>query len=499
MVGVGGRSKACDNCRRRRVKCDLTTPECNRWFKAKLKCGGIRGFGFIQYSGSNCQDPALVKTSLPSPPSSGRSAIASPEQPAVMTTAISAAYMIPLRFLEPSLMPTAMDDIFVTCTHKHLLRESEDIVVKPGTDRTITGKCFVALATTMFGLDNRQKPVVQRGLRKYGTALKALNNALGDPKGSRSFDVLEAVIVMALFELLVGDREDGWIGHARGFEQLLKVRGPESMQELPCVIILERARSSIIFAALVTHTGTILSRPEWKEIPWLQHPERKDPLQLLIDIVADCPEIFVKRDEMLVGQMGAPDLPSLISLRSQARSVLQDLEAWENCRASTALSRWTEVASPKTTPTHADQHGASKPIWATVLEYHSLYDASISTTFNGALILVMMFIQGLNLLLQDLEQSGLLIKRMYSSAITICRSVDFHLERLRDVSSSSILFPMRMAYEVVGKTDKDIGAWLAYQLKIISSGPSGRWAMADHLLEMKAASTLSSGDVIETA
>lgn len=98
-------------------------------------------------------------------------------------------------------MPTAMDDIFVTYTHKHLLRESEDIVVKPGTDRTITGKCFVALATTMFGLDNRQKPVVQRGLRKYGTALKALNNALGDPKGSRSFDVLEAVIVMALLEV----------------------------------------------------------------------------------------------------------------------------------------------------------------------------------------------------------------------------------------------------------------------------------------------------------
>ncbi|KAJ0374630.1 hypothetical protein COL26b_007097 [Colletotrichum chrysophilum] len=60
----------------------------------------------------------------------------------------------------------------------------------------------------MFGLDNRQKPVVQRGLRKYGTALKALNNALGDPKGSRSFDVLEAVIVMALFEWAI-EKTDG--------------------------------------------------------------------------------------------------------------------------------------------------------------------------------------------------------------------------------------------------------------------------------------------------
>ncbi|KAF9869724.1 hypothetical protein CkaCkLH20_12767 [Colletotrichum karsti] len=382
------------------------------------------------------------------------------------------------------MMPGAMDDVFLTYTHTHLLREGDDIVVQPGTDRTITTKCFVALATTIFGLDNREKPIVQRGLRRYGVALKALNRALSDSDDCRSFDVLEAVIVMALFELLVGDREDGWIGHARGFEQLLDMRGPESMQALPCLIILERARTAMIFAALVTHNRTLISNPKWKQIPWMLHPERKDALQLLLDIVADCPDIFVLRDQVLTPRKGVPLPISIPSLRDKGLKILHDLENWETLWGSMALSRWDAVPSPSTTPTHSRPDGLRQLAWPTVLRYHSLHDASVSTTFHGALILVLLFIQSLNVDSQEPAETGQL-KRMYVSGITICRSVDYHLEKLRDVGSSSILFPMRMAFEIVGKTDKDIGTWLAFQLKVISSGSSGRWAMAEHLLGMR--------------
>ncbi|OAA70209.1 Zn(2)-C6 fungal-type DNA-binding domain protein [Akanthomyces lecanii RCEF 1005] len=42
MVGVAGRSKACLDCKRRRVKCDLTEPRCLRCSRAKIHCQGYK-------------------------------------------------------------------------------------------------------------------------------------------------------------------------------------------------------------------------------------------------------------------------------------------------------------------------------------------------------------------------------------------------------------------------------------------------------------------------
>ncbi|RGP81830.1 hypothetical protein FLONG3_27 [Fusarium longipes] len=40
MVGIAGKSKACHDCKRRRVKCDLTSPTCLRCSKAGIACRG---------------------------------------------------------------------------------------------------------------------------------------------------------------------------------------------------------------------------------------------------------------------------------------------------------------------------------------------------------------------------------------------------------------------------------------------------------------------------
>lgn len=94
-----------------------------------------------------------------------------------------------------------MDDVYASYAISYLLHESEDVVVSPDANRTLTNKCFVALSTTIFGIDKKEPDVLQHGLYRYGTALKALNRALSDPQESRSFDVLEAIIVMAVFEV----------------------------------------------------------------------------------------------------------------------------------------------------------------------------------------------------------------------------------------------------------------------------------------------------------
>ena len=82
-----------------------------------------------------------------------------------------------------------------------LLTGVEAILVDPGFDRTIAAECFLALSTTYFGIKHHEKAVTTRGLSRYGAALQTLHEALADENASRSFDVLEAVMIMAVIEV----------------------------------------------------------------------------------------------------------------------------------------------------------------------------------------------------------------------------------------------------------------------------------------------------------
>jgi hypothetical protein len=62
-------------------------------------------------------------------------------------------------------------------------------------------KSFLALSTVFFGLDHHEKSVVNRGFRRYGNALGLVRQALGDQSRYQSFDLLESIIIMALFEV----------------------------------------------------------------------------------------------------------------------------------------------------------------------------------------------------------------------------------------------------------------------------------------------------------
>jgi hypothetical protein len=83
----------------------------------------------------------------------------------------------------------------------YLLTGFEAILVDPGTDRAIRGECFLALSTTYFGLKYHEQAVATRGLSQHGAALQTVHKALADEDASRSFDVLEAVMIMAVIEV----------------------------------------------------------------------------------------------------------------------------------------------------------------------------------------------------------------------------------------------------------------------------------------------------------
>jgi hypothetical protein len=98
-------------------------------------------------------------------------------------------------------LPISYDDLFMEFTHLNLLPGTEKIDVVPGVDRAITAQCFLALSCTYFGVKHQDKRITQRGLLRYSRALTTVNNALTKYDAVQSFDLLEAVTIMAMIEV----------------------------------------------------------------------------------------------------------------------------------------------------------------------------------------------------------------------------------------------------------------------------------------------------------
>lgn len=96
------------------------------------------------------------------------------------------------------------DEIFLGYYRSRVLQgpDAEEIVTHE-TDRNLSNASELALATTFFGAEHRDGHLFQHGLRRYSRVLEQLNAALSDPIQSLSYDLLEAVVTLSLFEVSI--------------------------------------------------------------------------------------------------------------------------------------------------------------------------------------------------------------------------------------------------------------------------------------------------------
>jgi hypothetical protein len=264
------------------------------------------------------------------------------------------------------------------------------------------------------------------------------------------------------------------------------LRGPKQMSSLPCVMILEQTRASIIFAAIVLRKPTILTRPEWKTEPWKLHPERIDPGKLLFDRLCDCPELFVFRDRLTSEADEGKRMENVKDLYAKAQRILIDLEQWGLDWAADPSNTCTEVPSPPSTPSVLDRNGNLSSAWSTIFQYQSLMQSAAVTMYNGALILVTQSLIGLDVLIHGECEDESLLERLHTAGVIICRSVDYHYSQSSGGEQSAffLLFPLRMAHDALGKSDPAIGLWLKGVLEDIASGRRGTWKSAKSLLDI---------------
>lgn len=271
--------------------------------------------------------------------------------------------------------------------------------------------------------------------------------------------------------------------HAQGLERLFHLRQPRRTTTLPCLLLLERTRASMIFRAILLHQRTIMSLSEWKSVPWRNHPERADAMKHLLDLIADFPDLSCSRHEIMTSGQSA-DGKTLEELQLSAFALLQELHRWRATWAGHITPRY--VASPQKAPHFTDAHGNSMPKWSTNIEYESLLEAQLMNFFYGAIILVGVYLKNG---LSGTEQEGMdisyVLKEINASAMAICRSAEYQLRSVQAGGTEhlSLFFPLRMAYEGLGRVDAAIGAWLGGCLGKLSSGSAGNWASARLLLQ----------------
>lgn len=113
------------------------------------------------------------------------------------------SHQAPLDMREVSRLPFPREQIFIMYTSERILRGGGEIHRAPRADRALTWRCYVALSTTYFGIEHQQQSIVREGLGQYVRVLGDLNRSLGSRKACQSFDILEAVLTLSIFEVCI--------------------------------------------------------------------------------------------------------------------------------------------------------------------------------------------------------------------------------------------------------------------------------------------------------
>lgn len=94
-----------------------------------------------------------------------------------------------------------------------------------------------------------------------------------------------------------------------------------------------------------------------------------------------------------------------------------------------------EVPAPDSTPQFLTPDKKQVPLWRTVFQYKSYQQANIHALYNATLIFLLRQVEEIIYSVPELASLpivGSCPSRMYTAGIDICRSVDYHLEVMRD-------------------------------------------------------------------
>lgn len=241
MGNVGGRSKGCTTCQRRRVKCG---PSHQEGFPDPLHIILDRScLRTLQTRGTSlkprAEAPKLIARRSPShqDDSEGR-----PSECSITRDFYTPARNLSLSAFEENIQST----FFVANALSKLDFGQSAITAMWETMSAPDDPSKRALETALFGRFHRQPGICEASSRWYGRALIKLSDDLRTPQALWSTAVLRSAIILTMYELIAATSSHGWIHHAGAISRLLEARGPYRHQSFEERSLLEAARPLVV-------------------------------------------------------------------------------------------------------------------------------------------------------------------------------------------------------------------------------------------------------------
>ncbi|OOQ90328.1 hypothetical protein PEBR_06366 [Penicillium brasilianum] len=383
-----GASQGCDECRRRRKKCDLNKPECLRCCKSGVKCSGPKDSRtFINrnattltqesdkkalvYALQNRRKPKSANanfesssTSTSTDDSPSRRTTLAVTKPSPPFDIISIDFPGRLTFLAliNDFEPHPLGGVFrgdrisrgdphyssaALCIRALLRFTSLQI-------DSLNLPIFSLLATYMGNLRNDEE-LAQLAQSSYTSALKKSRPHIqqvieNSQRSAKSKAKLEYILLLAIAFLFVNENEyseTALSAHVGGVLSILELYGPKNFSSPHMRQAFSGFRGIFLSVRISRHTPTFLADPDWIRLPFLN--TQKARMEFLHDVALQIPGLFYQTDRWLDGRGNSAfndsnqetsdstdqNLELALSLLNDYRVIFNQLEDWEsNWKAS---------------------------------------------------------------------------------------------------------------------------------------------------------------------
>ncbi|KAM6477929.1 hypothetical protein HDV62DRAFT_383010 [Trichoderma sp. SZMC 28011] len=386
MVNVAGRSRGCATCRKRRVKCDETLPECLRCLNMGLNCPGARTDAFFVH--------AVPSASLRDS-SDALTIIKVKHEPSPQISAINHLSQLP--GLQPS-PAGAFDQLFVSHfidgffgsirpplpipggSSRIWLHELPDFLASPSPSPVQSS--IRAASMLSYGTAVGDASIKTEACRWYMRALQSLRLLLGSSSPETS---VCAAVMLTHFETLAGTSPRAWLKHIKGAALLLEAQGPERCQSGFLHQIFSHLRLQTFVASMAENELHPFASPEWMTIPFMVHP--KLIFDKLVDIL-----FAIERCLSVASRLITSASDKAHQLKHKLDILIQDtrlqIHQWRLDGLLYAFGKQREERQERPTPILDAHLDASDPRHF-MLPYTDIPSAALVTLYDTANIIVL--------------------------------------------------------------------------------------------------------------
>ena len=243
-----------------------------------------------------------------------------------------------------------------------------------------------------------------------------------------------------------------------------------------------------ISKAIHARKRTFLEQQIWKDVPWEDAPELKEPFDYLCDIICDVAGLLEDTDSACMKYSGTLGV-NRIAVRDKAMRCLDHLNDWWKTSLNQSLGTCYERPSDPQSPFSSDENGL---LFESVLEFGEFWSCYMLMFHNAARILLLQALEQLSsgLSMNELERP---LEESNSSPLlgisTNCKSLAMEILRCiecsearskRTMGSFCVLTPLSIAYTCLEKDSREM-RWLLSSRPEQMSNLSG-FQVGRHLL-----------------